>query len=105
MASFEVPLSGIPETFSLALNGTTYQLTVQWRANGLGGWILDIADVSGNAIISGIPLVTGTDLLAQHKHLSIAGGSALYVTDTTGGDETPTFNNLGSDTHLVLVTP
>lgn len=105
MASFEIPLAGYPESFSIALNGTNYQLTLQYRDNPLGGWMLDIADSTGNAIISGIPLVTGANLLEQYGYLGIAGGSALYVINSAGGDAVPTFGNLGTDTQLVLVTP
>ncbi len=105
MAAYEIPLTGQAETFSIALNGATYQLTLQYRDHDEGGWVLDIADASGVAIVSGIPLLTGANLLEQYAYLGIAGGAALYVTDTAGGDAAPTFSNLGTDTHLVLVTP
>lgn len=103
MAAYEIPLEGHPETFSIALNGTTYILTVQYRNALYGGWFLDIADASATSILSGIPLVTGADLLGPHKNLGIAGGAALYITNTAGGDSDPTFDNLGADTHLVMV--
>lgn len=103
MSSFQIPLSGSPETFAIALNGTTYRLTVDYRAASEGGWFLDIADSNGNPIVSGIPLVTGADLLAQYRYLGIAGNSGLYVANMAGGDAVPTFNNLGTDTRLVLV--
>ena len=105
MANVEIPLSGTAESFAIALNGTVYQMTVQWRDAPLGGWFLDIADSSGNAIVSGIALVTGSDLLAQYGYLGIAGGAALYVVNVAGGDSAPEFGNLGTDTRLIMVTP
>lgn len=105
MASVEIPLAGIAERFSIALNGTTYQLTAQWRAAPLGGWFLDIADAEGVPIISGIAMVTGADLLAQYAYLGIAGGASLFILDVAGGDSAPAFGDLGTDTRLVLVTP
>lgn len=105
MANFEIPLSGSPETFSISLNGTTYALTLQFRDNSEGGWTLDIADADRVMIVAGIPLITGANLLEQYGHLGIAGGAALYMANTAGGDAVPTYANLGTDTHLVLVTP
>lgn len=101
-SNYEIPLSGDAEAFSIALNGTTYDLTFQWRNADQGGWIMDIADSSGGAIVSGIPLVTGANLLEQYGYLGIAGGAALYIANSAGGDSAPAFSNLGSDTHLVL---
>lgn len=68
-----------------------------------GGWVLQIADQSGNVLVSGIPLVTGANLLAQYAHLGFSGG--LYVQTTNNPDAVPTFSNLGSDALLYWVTP
>lgn len=104
MAAFDIPLAGIAEQFFISLNGITYQLTVQWRQADLGGWFLDIADSSGTAIISGIALVAGVDLLEQYAYLRIAGGAALYIVSADGSDSAPIFTNLGNDRKLVLVS-
>lgn len=105
MAQFEIPLAGYPETFSITLNGTIYQLTIQYRNASNGGWVLDIADLNGVALLSGIPMVTGADLLAPYAYLGIAAGSQITVVNSAGGDSAPTWANLGTDTHLLLVTP
>lgn len=102
MAAYEIPLTAESQRFSIQLAGVVYQMTVQWRNNAQGGWVLDIADATGTPIISGMALVTGTDLLGQYAYLGI--GGSLYVVNSSGGDDAPTFTDLGSTTHLVFVT-
>lgn len=100
--AYNIPLTPTPQTFQISLGGTPYVLTLQWR--GDAGWILDIADASNNAILSGIPLVTGCDLLAQYAYLGFPG--QLWVI-SNGGDPSPvpTFTNLGISNSLLFVTP
>jgi hypothetical protein len=94
--TFEIPLQvGQPQVFAISLGQTPYQLTFRYRNVTNGGWVLDIADTNGNAIISGIPLVTGTNLLAQYAYLDF--GGALWVQTTSDPDAVPTFENLGGD--------
>ncbi|CBJ42544.1 phage baseplate plug protein [Ralstonia solanacearum] len=100
-STFEIPLDPRPQTFSIWLVGVQYQFTLQWRDTTNGGWFLDIADRALNPIISGIPLVTGVDLLAQHKYLGL--GFELWV-QTDAADAPPTYNNLGIASHLYFVT-
>lgn len=101
MAVYEIPLSAKPETFTIALAGKSYRLTVIWRDAVDGGWVLDIADANGNRLVGGIPLVTGCDLLAQYSHLGF--GGALVVQTDHDPDAVPTFANLGSTSHLYFV--
>lgn len=98
LAIYEIPLSANPQTFTISMNGTSYEMTLKYRDCDQGGWILDIADSSGNAMVRGIPLVTGIDLLGQYGYLGF--GVGLFV--TTDGDmwAPPTFDNLGSTSHL-----
>lgn len=101
---YEIPLqTGVPQTFTATLSGVKYTLTLQYRNDVMGGWVLDIADSSGNPIVSGIPLVTGANLLAQYAYLGFTGG--LYVQTTSDPDAVPTFTNLGDDGLLYWVTP
>lgn len=102
MAIYEIPLTAEPQRFTIQLAGTVYQLTLQWRNHEMGGWTLDIADSAGAAIISGIPLVLGADLLEQYAYLNF--GGQLFVINTVNEDA-PTFDDLGSSTHLLFVTP
>lgn len=102
MAIFKLPLAiGQPQNLQVQLSGTTYDLTFRYRDATDGGWILDIADLAGNAVINGIPLVTGCNLLDQYRHLFLGGG--LYVQTTSDPDSVPTFDNLGDDGLLYWV--
>ncbi|WP_298165130.1 hypothetical protein [Novosphingobium sp.] len=102
MAAFEIPLTAEPQAFSIQLLGVPYQMTLQWRNNAQGGWVLDIADATGVPIVLGIALVTGADLLAQYGYLGL--GGALFVLNSASSDDAPTFADLGTDAHLVFVT-
>jgi hypothetical protein len=90
MTPYEIPLSPNPQTFAVALAGKTYQLTFSWNTVLLC-WLLDIATEDRTPIVSGIPVVTGLDLLTQYAYLGIGGslvvqtdGSASLVTRTDG---------------------
>lgn len=102
MQNFVIPLKAASQKLRTVLNQTEYQLTVIWRDADQGGWVLDIADAVGNPIVSGIPLVTGADLLAQYGYLGI-NGSLIAHTDRNS-DAAPTFDNLGIASHLYFVT-
>ena len=100
---YEIPLQvGTPQSFSITLGGVQYRLTLQYRNDPAAGWTLDIADSTGDPIISGIPLVTGADLLAQYAYLGF--GGRLRVQTTSDPDAVPTFTNLGDDGLLYWVT-
>ncbi|MDQ0507423.1 phage baseplate plug family protein [Xanthobacter agilis] len=102
-ATYEIPITPASnQTFSVVLNDVAYQLTLQWRAATDAGWVLDIADESGTALVCGIPLVTGIDLLGQHQHLGI--GGSLYVATDGDQDAAPTFDSLGDTSHLYWVS-
>jgi hypothetical protein len=112
---YEIPLSGSPQRFSITLpvegaaaNAVAvYTMTFNYRAAdpavaGGCGWTLDISDQFGNPVLCGMPLVTGTDLLGQFAYLDL--GGHLGVRSEGIPDATPTFDNLGSGSHLYWVT-
>jgi hypothetical protein len=92
MPAYEIPTSATDQRFSIPLNGVIYQLTCKWCAPA-SAWTLDIATDGGEALVSGIPIVTGVDLLEQHRHIGIAG----RLVAQTDGDTfaPPTQTNLG----------
>lgn len=102
MANYEIPLTPEGQRFSITLSGTEYQLRVQWRNSIDAGWTIDISDSSGVAIINGIPLVTGCNLLEQYQHLGFAG--VLWVQTTADPDAVPAFDDLGIGSHLYWYT-
>lgn len=97
---FEIPLSARSQRCKVTLLNVVYNLAIQWRASA-AQWVLDMSDASGNPVIQGLPLVTGADLLGQHKHLGI--GGALVVMLDSGAGDSVTFDNLGSSAHLRFV--
>lgn len=98
---YEIPLSADPQTFNIALAGTTYGFNVQWNVQN-ASWIIDIADASGNPIVSGIPMVTGADLLEQYAYLGFQ--FALVAQTDNAPDVVPTFETLGQTSHLYAIT-
>lgn len=102
MTPYEIPFSGEAETFQIALAGVLYTLTAHWCAPS-ACWLLDIATFSGQRIVSSIPLVTGTNLLGQHKHLGI--GGSLYVQSHSQLDLVPAYTSLGTSGRLYFITP
>ncbi|KWE70557.1 hypothetical protein WL77_12205 [Burkholderia ubonensis] len=102
MNVYEIPLSPQPQRFTVTLSGVDYRMTVQYRAAGGAGWVLDIADAGGTPLVNGIPLVAGVDLLAQHRHLGFAG--RLWVQGAESPDHVPTFDDLGVGSKLYWVT-
>jgi len=103
MQTYEIPLTPEAQTFKITLGATQYQMTLQYRNAPGGGWMLDIADVAGNRILSGVPLVTGADLLAQYDYLNF--GGELWVQTDLDPAAVPTYENLGTTSHLYFIVP
>jgi len=99
--SYQIPLVAKPQTLSVNLSGTTYQLKVYWCVP-LGAWVMDIIDSSGNPFASGIPLVTGVDLLGQLEYLGIPG---CLIVQSNGGNAlaAPTLDNLGQMANMYYI--
>jgi hypothetical protein len=102
LSQYIIPLTGDAETFTITLAGVEYQLTVRWNDADQGGWMLDIAEPDGGAaVLLGLPLVTGADLLGQFKHLGIGGRLMVWAGDT---DEAPDQDTLGDVVKLYFIT-
>ena len=100
MQGNEIPLTPNNQQFTTQINNTTYTIRTLWRDSA--GWIIDLRDSSGADIIAGIPLVTGTDLLAPYQHLGL--GFSLWVLCDAEGQEYPTKTDLGTGSHLYAIT-
>ena len=92
-------MGDIEQQFAIQLAGVQYQLTLVWR--DVAGWILDVADSGGAAMLTGVPLVPGVNLLEQFPELGV-NGTFVTVCDN-GSPEDPTKTNLGTYSHLVFV--
>jgi len=98
--AYEIPLSSQPQLFNIQLAGKTYFLTIRWNTAALY-WVLDIADQDRAPVISGIPVVTGLDLLGQYAYLEFGG---MLIVQTDGDpDVVPTYANLGSEGHIYFL--
>lgn len=102
MDVYEIPLSPTPQVFSIPLSGVVYRLSFQWIESDISsGWVMNIADAQESPIVSGIPLVTGINLLDQYGYLGFVGGMAVQTDHNP--DLVPTFTNLGETSHLYYV--
>lgn len=101
--AFVIPLSAQNQQLRIALGSVTYQLTLRWNSQPDAGWVMNIADDGGSPILSGVPLVTGCDLLAQYGYLGIEG--QLTVQTDHDPDAAPTLDNLGVSSFLYYVSP
>ena len=99
MSLFEIPLSPDNQTFTINIAGARWQISIIWRDIW---WVMDLADSRSNTLIAGIPLVTGTDLLAQHAWLGLNFQLSVACDDST--QVYPTKTDLGICSHLYVIT-
>lgn len=100
MSSFPLPVSATAQSFFVQLVNVTYKITMRWNTVALC-WVMDLADSEEVPIVQGIPVVTGTNLLAPYAYLGIGGG---IVALTEGDpDAVPTFENFGSGGDVYFV--
>lgn len=95
----EIPLVPNSQIVRCIIGGIVYILTFTWRGTG---YVMDIADTKNNALVSGLSLVTGADLLAQFSYLGITG--ALVILSDYAPSLVPLYTTLGISSHLVVVT-
>jgi len=113
MAVFEIPLEAFSEKFHVTIGGLDYGIRTLCNVPAQC-WMIDIYNAADVPILTGTPLVTGTDLLGQYTYLHIgndfrAGSTDVqFVVMTTAvgrsPDELPTQTNLGTDGKLFYVT-
>lgn len=99
MNTSEIPLSPDNGQFSVSIAGKTYLMRVVWREPC---WYLDLLNADQSPIALALPLITGSDLLAQYACLDL--GFALVVGTDIAGQENPTKTDLGITSHLYVVT-
>lgn len=100
---FLIPVDNIPQRFTVELGGRA--VTIRSRWNDVAGlWFVDIYDAATTApIVLSMPLVTGINLLRQHRHKGLEGGLVAF----TEGDQwaPPTFANLGAEGRVTYAIP
>jgi hypothetical protein len=95
----EIPLSADNQQFATSIAGTTYSMRILWRGNC---WVMDLYNSSSTPLIQGVPLISGTNLLEQYRHMEL--GFALVVACDNPQQEYPTQYDLGTTSHLYLIT-
>jgi len=105
--AFEIPLKpATQQKLHISLSGVDYTLSLTFNSHanaGIGLWMLQIGDTLESVLVSGIPLVTGCDLLEQFHYLGIPG--ALIAQGAGHSNPPPNFTDLGSGSHLFYVLP
>lgn len=96
---FSIPALPTPQSFGISLGGIDLNMNLAFK--GAAGWVMDVANNIGDTLLSGVPLVTGGNLLEQFEHLGIPGG--LWVQTKNAPDAVPTFDNLGVESFLFYV--
>lgn len=97
---YEIPLSPQAQKFQIALAGVTYTLTLWWSTISQS-WNVSIADANQQPIVDSIPIVTGVDLLSPFAYLNF--GGQLFAQTDNKLDAPPTYQNLGSTSHIYFV--
>ena len=101
MKVYTIPLVAVPQRFSIRLAGKPYVISCHWNQEQ-PAWELDIYDgITQACLVACLPLVTGVDLLSQHRYLGI--GGSLIVSSGDSSRLAPTLTSLGKDSGLYLV--
>lgn len=79
----EIPLSSQNQQFSIRLGGRNYRIRLIHRQ--FCGWVADMMDQAGTEIFTGVPLVSGTDILEPYRYMGF-NGSLIFVCDETTGE-------------------
>lgn len=98
---YEVPLSPNPQRFVIGLVDVPYNCSVYWNQVS-ECWCIDIADVDQNMLVAALPIVTGVDMLAQHRHLGFGGSLVVQVAGEPYSDVA--YQDLGVGALMLFVT-
>lgn len=97
---YEIPLISNAQSFSITLSNVDYNILIVWN-DFAQAWVIDFNDANQVAILTGIPLVTGVDLLLPYTNLNF--GGKLFAQTDHDLTTPPTFDNLGITGHLYWV--
>ncbi|HBH7053963.1 TPA: hypothetical protein KV183_003460 [Morganella morganii] len=83
MNVIEIPVSNKNQQFDIQLDGGRYRIRLVYRQ--FCGWVADMMDQAGTDIFTGVPLVSGTDILEPYRYMGF-NGSLIFVCDETAGE-------------------
>lgn len=103
MELYKIPLEKFENyDFEIELSGELFSISVRYNKR-MERWIMDISDLSDNLICGGIPLVIGSDLLADYARDNLPKGE-MYILNFKSQYENPTENTIEEDAYLYYVT-
>lgn len=79
----EIPVSAKNQQFDIRLSGKYYRVRLVYRE--FCGWVVGIMSRTGEMILTGIPLVSGVDILEPYRYMGFS-GSLFFVCDETAGE-------------------
>jgi hypothetical protein len=89
-------------SFGVTLDGVAYTFEFRWNDRG-EFWVFDIADGSGNPLVSGRKVVVDFPLLGRFAVEGLPEGS-LFAVDTSGAGQGPTLEDFGARVTMVYLT-
>ncbi|MEM8258231.1 phage baseplate plug family protein [Morganella morganii] len=95
MNIIEIPVSNKNQQFDIQLGGKYYRIRLVYRQ--FCGWTADMMDQTGTEIFTGVPLVSGVDILEPYRYMGF-NGSLIFVCDETAGELS--FRELGRKNRL-----
>lgn len=105
MEVFVLPLrNDFPSyTFKVDLSAIVYTIAARYNTR-MSRWIIDIQDASGNAIVSGLPLLLEVDLYGRFVREALPAGLFVAIADTLEQTQ-PERNSFGNTHSLLYVQP
>jgi hypothetical protein len=88
--------------FKINLSNVIYNFTLRYNGR-MDRWILNIDDISGNQLISGLVLLVNRNLLNQYPTLNLMSG-LLAAVDSTNNFIQPTQFSFGENNYLVYIS-
>jgi hypothetical protein len=98
----EVPLTARPQIVTAWLGDKEFQIRLYWLKPA-ACWVIDLADVEGNPIANGIPLVTGADLFEQFQYTELRGGRLIVMSTDRPPATVPGWGDLGVTGHVYWI--
>ena len=97
-----VPLDGC-FTMRTTLGAANFTLTARYNAR-MDRWLMDVADANGNALLTGMPILTGWPIWTRFFN-NIPGlpAGAMLAVDLTGAGNDPTEFTFGGNVPLFYV--
>lgn len=96
---YSIPIAqNLPQTFTKFVNGRTVKVAIIYNKS-LDNWFLYFAELINDQeipLVSGLPLVTGVNIIAQFEYKNIGNSFIVYQTDPSVEFDAPQATTLNS---------